>query len=251
MNSYSLASTPSPSGLAITDAFCFEGNRRRPITFKQVGQVLDLNTVEASSFARSSMKGLIRNLFVAGTLAAVQVEVTEETKRNILVELGKLGMAQDQSSVAVADNTKVVSLEEGLMVAVSNLPDPPKHGSPEARAQEQIDLLEAAKPRSLAQMEDMSGRDLSTPAPMDSISLEGAEEETVAAVATEAAAKGEDGEEITAGNPFASWKAGKDFATQKAEILASEDREFLQYVIDNESKQFAKLAKTRLSEMGL
>lgn len=247
-NTYRVERLLGPYGFSIPDVYVVEGNNRRPVVFKKIGDSIDLNKVGISAMVRSALGGQINRLLVSGVLSTMFQEVSQEKFNELQTVLADLGMKNLNDSPMAAP-VKYVSLEPGVMVAVSQVPDPASIAGIEIiQPQPVVEELTAQLEPGLVAPTGAAGRQnvqaLDAPA-SEPAKAKGTKKSSKKQA--EASAPAPATAEVK--NPFAEWKFNLDFQAQKRAIVDSTDKAFLQWVAGNDdSIQFQKLAQTRLAD---
>ncbi len=228
-NSYCAARVSDPKGLLIPDVLYIEKKGRFYIYLKKVGDVLDLERVDIRMFVKSSLQGALRTMFVQGTVASVQMDVSERVESEIHKAMAEFKINPVDQSLLGQQNVAYKQLEPGVMVAVANTPEisMPPANPPALQEPPKTVALEpgVTAPGAVVPKEDPGKK------------------------VTRSAAKAKN-QGTQKNSPWDAWKDNKDFQTQKRTILESKDSAFLNWVAGNETKQFQKLARTRLAELG-
>ncbi len=236
----------SPTGWSITDVMEVVGKKRRPLLFTQIGQAVNLETVDLKAYKRSEHSGQIRNLLSSGALTMVQRDVSEALLRKIEEARNALNIPNHDG--AGLRMVETVELEPGVTVAVGNYPE----DMPNPIEQPVLTPAPAAAP---IEPGAAAGKGAS-------LSVEEVEDFEVSSEPGPAAAREEKpapkpaivDQDLSkaAGNPHSDWKLNKSFSDQKRFILASQDADLLRFVATTDDEAvFRDLAKKRLQQSGL
>jgi len=204
----------------------------QPITLMKVGEMVDLERVDVKSFVKAMFDPAVTRLVEKGTLAKVQVDVSEKRGDMIRAEIEALRLILEKKGLSSANRpyggqVAVISIEPGLQVAVGGgavqLAPPVSDPIPPVGAQEHQMTGEAALAVPVIVVPEV---------PAAAPQVEPVVEEAVPEVVV-------------------SWKDNLTLDQQKKIVTTSEDQAFLQAVLDdsNEPKQLKKLAKVRLTEL--
>lgn len=228
--SYQLAKPLSPQGTVIGDV-SYLTPRRMPVVLKAVGDIVDLARVDAKMFVHSSLNGALRNLTVSGVLATVLVDVPEDVEKNLNLLINELLAGKDVHGAQGVMSVKM--LEPGVQVMVGNAPEATDRPKP-ARVQPSPAPVETA-----VELE---------PGVMAPGGMTPQQEEAAAEAAGEQTTS--PAEAPAAGVP--DWKDGLPLGQQKKKITTSQDRTFLEAVMNNpeEPATLRNIAKNRIKELG-
>lgn len=244
-NTYRAERLLGPYGFSLTDVYVVDGNNRRPVVFKKVGDSIDLTKVGIKAMVKSALNGQINKLLVSGVLSTMSQEVSQQIDNEIQATLADFGMKNFNESPMAAP-VKYLSLEPGVMIAVSQVPDPSSIAGvevikPQPVVEEMTAQLEPGlvAPTGAAGRQNVEALGAPEPEPTKTKSKKGSKKQVEA--------KATSPEDVK--NPFAEWKFNLDFQAQKRAIVDSTDKKFLAWVADNDdSIQFQKLAQTRLAD---
>lgn len=241
-NTYRAERLIGPYGFSLTDVYVVEGNNRKPVLFKKIGDSIDLKKVGIKAMVKSALNGQINRLLVSGVLSTMQQEVSVEKENEIQSALADFGLGNYNDS-PMKSPVKYVSLEPGVMVAVSHVteqPNEPQIIQPEAppmTAQLEPGLMAPTGAAGQQNIEALGAPTLDTSKPK------------AAKKSKKQAEAPAEQEPAMAGSPHAEWKFNLDFQAQKRTILESNDHDFLKWVMANDdSIQFQKLAQARLAD---
>lgn len=234
-NTYQAERMLSPYGFSVTDVLVTEGNKKRPVTFKVIGDFIDLERTDIKTFIKSSVNGQLHKLFIGGALSSRQIEVSDRVEREIQEALSEFGMS-NYADKSIVPAVKYMTLEPGVMVAVSQVPEiteplpaPAVHEPP---------------PQTTVVVEAGS---------VGPSGAAGGVEQPAVIVEEKPKSKKRkrvQEEEAESKSKYEDWKFNVDFQSQKRMIIEAQDQEFLTWVAANEdSVQFKKLAQTRLAEI--
>ncbi len=238
-NSYRAERMLGPYGFSITDCLTVDGNRKKPVTFSKIGDQIDLNHVDIKSMVKSAVSGQINRLLVGGALSTVQQEVSEDREREIQMALSEFGLS-NYNDHPMAAPVKYVTLEPGVMVAVSIAPEKPK--DVQIIEPEPLPMTAQLEPGLMAPTGAAGGQNA------EAIDAPPASEAPTTKTKKKSSKKA-DGLPAEKANPYLEWKFNMDFQTQKRTIVESTDLEFLKWVaVNDDTIQFQKLAQTRLAE---
>lgn len=236
-NTYKAERMLGPYGFSVTDVLITEGNKKRPVTFKIVGETIDLEKTDIKTFVKSSMTGQLHRLHIGGALSSVQVDVSERVFNEIQTALAEYGLSNYQEN-HTPPKVKHVVLEPGVMVAVGNFPEPDQQmPAPAEFVQEppSTKLLEPGvlAPGAVVQEQAVIAEEKIKSKKRSSKKIE---------VEAEEPAVGE--------SKYSKWNFNIDFQNQKRMILETGDVEFLKWVAENDDRvQFQKLAQTKLADL--
>jgi hypothetical protein len=206
--------TDHPRGILISDTFYMDNGKHGLVVLKKAGDIVDLNIVDAKTFANSSLHGqLNHHAFVSKQVTTAIQEVGEAVADRI-----RMALEAVQKPLLGATPTQVLEIEPGLQIAVAAQPQPPHDAPAEPVAAEVV----APAGQAVAPVSgDVATTETGTPA----------------ATAADSEAP--------------SWKDNLDYATQKATITQSQDVAFLESLVNdpNETPQFKKLAAATLAAL--
>lgn len=253
---YRLAVLKNPEGVLLSDVFSIVGGRKRPIVFRKVGEEIDLTTVDVKSFVSSARSGILAGMERSGSVIKVQQETSVKKTEELNAEWASQAQLGAHAK-GVTSRAIVVVLEPGLQVAVGGGAMQPAGGSGNAAVAIENGVY-APKGEDVPQ-EIFAGVAASDGDPSAELQVVSLVDDGIGAIkaTTGVSLDDVDGSKKTPSTPPtepeapSSWKDNKTLAEQERFIEDSQDREFLQSILDDpkESKKLKNVAKRILATL--